>query len=106
MLVVHIHVHVKPEHVEAFMAATRKNSEESLREPGVARFDVVQQADDRTRFVFVEAYKTPDAPAQHKQTPHYAAWRDAVEPMLQSPRTSVKFDSVAPDEPRWGTPAA
>ena len=105
MLVVHIQVHVKPEHVEAFIAATRKNSEASLQESGVARFDVAQQADDPTRFVFVEAYKTPEAPAQHKETAHYAAWRDAVAPMMQSPRTSVKFESVAPDEPRWSTPA-
>jgi (4S)-4-hydroxy-5-phosphonooxypentane-2,3-dione isomerase len=105
MLVVHIQVQVKPEHVQAFIAATRKNSQASLKEPGVARFDVVQQADDPTRFVFVEAYKTPDAPAQHKQTAHYAAWRDSVEPMMQVPRTSVKFESLCPDEARWSTPA-
>jgi quinol monooxygenase YgiN len=105
MLVVHIHVHVKAEQLEAFIAETRKNSEASLKEPGIARFDVVQQADDKTRFVFVEAYKTPEAPAQHKQTPHYAAWRDAVAPMMQTPRTSVKFESVCPDAARWSTPA-
>jgi autoinducer 2-degrading protein len=104
MLVVHIQVHVKPEHVEAFIAATRENAEASLKEPGVARFDVVQRIDDPTRFVFVEAYKTPEAPAQHKQTAHYAAWRDAVEHMMQSPRTSSKFESIAPAEPRWSTP--
>ena len=106
MLVVHIQVHVKAEQVEAFIAATRVNSAASLREPGVARFDVVQQADDPTRFVFVEAYKTPDAPAQHKETAHYAAWRDAVAPMMASPRTSVKYHGIAPEEPRWSTPPA
>jgi quinol monooxygenase YgiN len=106
MLVVHVHVHVKPEHVEAFIAATRANSDASLAEPGVARFDVVQQADDPARFVLVEAYKTADAPAQHKETPHYAAWRDAVAPMMQSPRTSVKYHSRCPAELRWGTPPA
>jgi autoinducer 2-degrading protein len=104
MLVVHVHVHVKPEQLEAFVALTRKNSNESLKEPGVARFDLVQQSDDRTRFILVEAYKTPEAPAQHKETPHYAAWRDAVAPMMASPRTSVKFESLCPDEARWSTP--
>ena len=102
MLVVHVHVHVLPEQVEAFIAATRKNAAASLKEPGIARFDVVQQADDRTRFVFVEAYKTAEAPAQHKETAHYAAWRDAVAPMMQSPRTSVKYVSVSPDEDAAG----
>jgi (4S)-4-hydroxy-5-phosphonooxypentane-2,3-dione isomerase len=106
MLVVHVHVHVKLEHVEAFIAATRANCEASLKEPGVARFDVVQQQDDPARFVLVEAYKTVEAPAQHKETSHYAAWRDAVAPMMQSPRTSVKYQSLAPGEPRWDTPAA
>ncbi len=106
MLVVHIQVHVKSEHLAAFIAATRLNAEASLKEPGVARFDVVQQADDPTRFVFVEAYKTPEAPAQHKETAHYAAWRDAVADMMQSPRTSVKYESLCPNEPRWSTPSA
>jgi len=106
MLVVHVQVHVLPEQVEAFIAATQKNAAESLKEPGVARFDVVQQADDPTRFVLVEAYKTADAPARHKATAHYAAWRDAVAPLMASPRTSVKFHSVCPEEPRWSTPSA
>jgi len=105
MLVVHVHVHVKPEHVEEFIAATRANSEASLSEPGVARFDVVQQEDDPRRFVLVEAYKTADAPALHKQTAHYAVWRDAVAPMMDGPRTSVKYASVSPEEARWSTPA-
>lgn len=103
MLVVHVHVHVKPEHVAAFVEETRKNSSASLLEPGVARFDVVQQADDATRFVLIEAYKNAEAPAQHKQTAHYAAWRDAVADMMQSPRTSVKYQSVAPEDARWVT---
>jgi len=105
MLVVHVHVHVLPEQVEAFIAATRVNSAASLTETGVARFDVIQQADDATRFVLVEAYKTPEAPAAHKETAHYAVWRDSVAPMMASPRTSVKFQSVSPEEPRWNTPA-
>lgn len=105
MLVVHIQIHVKAEHVEAFIAETRRNSQASLREAGVARFDLAQQVGDPTRFVLVEAYKTREAPALHKQTAHYAAWRDAVEPMMQSPRTKVEFESLCPDEPRWSTPA-
>lgn len=103
MLVVHVHVQVLSEHVAAFIAETRKNATESLKEPGVARFDLVQQLDDPTRFVLVEAYKTAEAPAQHKQTPHYAVWRDAVASMMQSPRTSVKYASVSPEEARWST---
>jgi quinol monooxygenase YgiN len=105
MLVVHVHVHVKLEQVEAFILATRANCEASLLEPGVARFDVVQQLDDPARFVLVEAYKTPEAPAQHKETAHYAAWRDAVAPMMESPRTSVKYQSLGPADARWDTPA-
>ena len=105
MLVVHVHVHVKPDRIEAFIAATRRNSAESLKEPGVARFDLVQQQDDETRFVLVEAYKTPEAPAAHKQTAHYAAWRDAVADMMQSPRSSLKYASLCPEDARWSTPA-
>jgi quinol monooxygenase YgiN len=103
MLVVHVHVHVKQDQVAAFVEATRRNSAESLKEPGVARFDVMQQQDDPTRFVLVEAYKSESAPAAHKQTAHYAAWRDAVADMMQSPRTSVKFESLWPEDERWGT---
>lgn len=105
MLVVHVHVHVKSEQLPAFITATRANCEASLQEPGVARFDVVQQQDDPTRFVLIEAYKTVEAPAQHKETAHYAAWRDAVAPMMASPRSSVKYQSLCPAESRWATPA-
>ncbi len=94
MLIVHVHVHVKAECVEAFRAATIENARESVKEPGIARFDVVQQADDPTRFVLVEVYRTADAPAKHKETAHYAKWRDTVAPMMAEPRTSVKFGEV------------
>lgn len=96
MLIVHVHVHVKPEHVAAFQAATLANARASLREPGIARFDVLQQADDPTRFILVEAYRTPDAPAAHKATAHYATWRDTVAPMMAEPRTSVKLANLFP----------
>ncbi len=101
MLVVHIQVQVKPECVEAFKTATLANASASVREPGIARFDVVQQADDPTRFVFVEAYRTPAAPAAHKETAHYATWRDTVAPMMAAPRTSVKFANVFPTDAGW-----
>lgn len=96
MLIVHVHVHVRPEHLDAFIAATLANARASLREPGIARFDVVQQNDDPTRFVLVEAYRTNDAPAAHKETAHYGAWRDTVAPMMASPRTSTKFTNLHP----------
>jgi len=98
MLVVHVHVHVKPESVTAFREATLANARASLQEPGVARFDVLQQEDDPTRFVLVEAYRSPDAPAAHKATPHYAAWRDTVAPMMAEPRASVKFTNLFPPD--------
>ncbi len=101
MLVVHVQVHVRPECVEAFKAASLANASASLREPGVARFDVVQQADDPTRFVFVEAYRTADAPAAHRETAHYRAWREAVAPMMAETRTRVEFASVFPDKTAW-----
>lgn len=96
MLVVHVHVHVKPESVEAFKEATIQNARQSVREPGIARFDVVQQHDDPTRFVLVEVYRTPEAPGQHKETAHYLKWREAVAPMMAEPRTSVKFENLFP----------
>jgi autoinducer 2-degrading protein len=101
MLVVHVHVQVRSGQVDAFKAATLANARASLREPGLARFDVVQQSDDPTRFVLVEVYRTPDAPAAHKETPHYAVWRDTVSPMMAGPRTSVKFTNVFPDNAGW-----
>jgi quinol monooxygenase YgiN len=101
MLVVHVHVHVKPEFVEQFKAATLENARNSIQEPGIAGFDIVQQQDDPTRFVLVEAYRTADAPAAHKETPHYAKWRDAVAPMMAEPRSSVKFANLFPDDASW-----
>ncbi len=97
MLIVHVHVHVKPEWVASFRQAMIENARQSLQEPGIARFDIAQQADDPTRFVLVECYRTADAPARHKETAHYAKWRDAVAPMMAEPRTSVKFSPVFPD---------
>ena len=96
MLIVHVHVHVKPDSVEAFKAATLENAKASVKEPGIARFDVAQQHDDPTRFVLIEIYRTDDAPAKHKETAHYQKWRDTVAPMMAEPRTSVKYSNVSP----------
>lgn len=101
MLVVHVHVRVHPGTEDAFAAATRENAAQSVREPGVVRFDVVRQADDPTRFVLVEVYRTAEDPARHKETAHYAAWRDAVEPMMIEPRRSVRYAAVFPEPAGW-----
>jgi quinol monooxygenase YgiN len=101
MLVVHVHVRIKPDCVEKFKVATIENARQSCREPGIARFDVVQQADDPTRWVLVEVYRTAEAPAAHKETAHYATWRDTVAPMMATPRTSVKYGNVFPDDAGW-----
>lgn len=101
MLVVHVHVHVKPEFVDAFKAATVENANHSVREAGIARFDVIQQADDPTHFVLQECYRTPDAPAAHKKTAHYLKWRDAVAEMMAEPRSSIKYSNVFPPDEGW-----
>jgi (4S)-4-hydroxy-5-phosphonooxypentane-2,3-dione isomerase len=102
MLIVHVHVHIKPEFVEVFRQATIENARHSIQEPGIARFDVTQQTNDPTRFVLVEAYRTPDDSARHKETAHYAKWRDAVANMMAEPRTSVKYANVFPGDAGWG----
>ena len=101
LIVVHVHAHVLPEAVEAFRAASVDNARASVREPGVARFDVVQSTEDPTRFVLVEVYRTPDAPAAHKQTAHYARWRDAVADLMVEPRTSARYVNVFPEDGDW-----
>ncbi len=101
MLIIHVHVRVKPDEIEAFRETTIANARASLREPGIARFDVVQQLEDPTRFVLIEVYRDEKAPARHKETAHYAAWRDTVAPMMAEPRRSVKFLNVYPDDEGW-----
>jgi len=101
MLIVHVFVHVKPECIEAFKSASVENARHSVQEPGIVRFDVIQQADDPTRFVLVEIYRTAEAPAEHKATAHYAAWRDVVAEMMAEPRSSIKYANVFPDESGW-----
>lgn len=101
MLIVHVHVRVLPDAVAAFQEATRANATASVQEPGIARFDVVQQQDDPTRFVLIEVYRDSEAPARHNETAHYATWRDTVAPWMAEPRRSVKYSAVFPDSAGW-----
>ncbi len=101
MYIVHVFVHVKGEQIEAFRAASIENARNSVKEPGVARFDVIQQQDDPARFVLVEVYRTAEDPAAHKETPHYKKWRETVAEMMAEPRSAVKYTEVFPDEPGW-----
>ncbi len=101
MIVIHVHAHVRADAVEAFREASVRNATDSVREPGVARFDVIQQQDDPTRFILVEVYRSADAVAAHKATAHYAAWRDAVAPLMAEPRTAIKYSNVFPDDGGW-----
>jgi len=101
MIIVQVHVHVLSNFIEAFKQATVENARNSVQEPGIARFDVIQQGDDPTQFVLVEVYRTVDASAAHKQTTHYAKWRDTVQDMMAEPRSSVKFNNVFPEEAGW-----
>ena len=101
MLIVHVFVHVKPEQVEAFRTASLENARNSIQEPGIARFDVIQQQDDPARFVLVEVYRTSDDPGRHKETAHYQKWRGTVTEMMAEPRTSIKYTNVFPDDQGW-----
>jgi (4S)-4-hydroxy-5-phosphonooxypentane-2,3-dione isomerase len=96
MLVVHVHARVLSGRVEDFLAATLVNARASLTEPGVLRFDVLQDQADPAHVVLVEVYRDTEAPAAHKLTPHYAAWRDAVAGMMAAPRASSKYSAVFP----------
>jgi (4S)-4-hydroxy-5-phosphonooxypentane-2,3-dione isomerase len=104
MLIVHVHVRVRPELVADFLDATRINAKASLTEPGVLRFDVIQEQDDPTHVVLVEVYRDLDAAAAHKSTAHYATWRDTVADMMAQPRESTRFSAVFPVESeRWAS---
>ena len=98
MLIVHVHILVKPEFVDAFRQATIENARNSVAEPGIARFDVLQQTDDPARFVLIEIYRNDDAPARHRETAHYTAWRDTVAEMMAEPRTRIIYTGVFPHD--------
>lgn len=106
MLIVLVNVHVTPDGVDAFKAATLKNAAASLREPGIARFDVIQEQGDKTRFVLIEVYRDERAPAAHKETAHYIEWRDTVAPLMATPRVSHRYENLAPPDAGWETPGA
>ena len=101
MFIVHVFIHVKPEFISDFKAATLANVQNSLLEAGIARFDFVEQLDDPHRFVLVEVYRRPEDALKHKETEHYAIWRDAVEHMMAEPRSSIKYSNIAPDDSDW-----
>jgi quinol monooxygenase YgiN len=101
MLIVHVFVHVKPEFIEPFKRATIENAANSVREPGIARFDVLQQADDATRFTLVEVYRDADAPARHRETAHYQAWAAHVTEMMAGPRARTVYANVFPPDGGW-----
>ncbi|MBI2331076.1 MAG: antibiotic biosynthesis monooxygenase [Chloroflexi bacterium] len=101
MNIVLVHVHVKPEVVEAFKQASLENASNSVKEEGIARFDVIQQADDPTRFILVEVYKTTEAQSAHKETAHYLKWRDTVADMMAEPRQGIKYGNIFPEDSGW-----
>jgi len=101
MLIVHVDVQVKPEFITAFEQATLENARHSILEPGIARFDFLRRDDDPTRFILIEVYRNADAPARHRETAHYAAWRDAVAPMMAEPRNRAIYANVFPPDASW-----
>lgn len=102
MHIVHVFIHVKPEYVDAFKSASMDNARNSVKEPGVARFDIIQKQDDFTRFVLLEVYHDDNqAPTAHKHTEHYARWRDAVAEMMAEPRYAIKYNNLFPGDKGW-----
>jgi autoinducer 2-degrading protein len=101
MLIVQVHIHVKSDCVEAFRQATIANARASVQEPGIARFDFLQQAGAPEHFLLVEAYRTPEAPAQHRETAHYTTWRDTVADMMAEPRARVEYSNIQPPDEDW-----
>ena len=101
MLIVHVHVHVISDQVDAFKTITMENAQNSIKESGIARFDVIQSQDDPSKFVLVEVYRSIEATAKHKETVHYQKWRDAVASMMVEPRTSYKYTNLFPGENEW-----
>jgi autoinducer 2-degrading protein len=101
MHIVHVDIHVKPDSVEAFRQATLANAWQSVKEPGIARFDLLQRADDPARFILIEVYRTDDAPAQHRETAHYQTWRDTVADMMAEARNRVEYANIFPGDEGW-----
>jgi quinol monooxygenase YgiN len=102
MHIVHVFISVVPESIEAFRLATIDNARNSLQEPGVARFDFLEDAEQPGRFTLVEVYRTPDDAARHKGTPHYKRWAEAVASMMAVPRTRTVYRNITPSDDGWG----
>jgi len=105
MQMVHVYIHVKPEAVDAFREATLRNARFSVREPGIVRFDLIQQTDDPTRFVLMEIYRSPEASEAHRATEHFTTWRDTVAEMMAEPRTAMRYTTVFPEATGWELPS-
>jgi (4S)-4-hydroxy-5-phosphonooxypentane-2,3-dione isomerase len=101
LVIVQVYVQVKSDAFEEFRAATLDNARHSVKEPGVARFDVIQSLEDPTRFVLIEVYRSPGAQAAHKETAHYLRWREAVAELMAEPRSSARYVNVFPDAQGW-----
>lgn len=101
MLIALVYAKVKPEYIESFIEATKENARNSVKEPGIARFDFLQQQDDPTRFTLIEVFRAEEAQAKHRETPHYLKWRDAVTEMMAEPRSSTKYKNVFPGNEGW-----
>lgn len=101
MYIVHVHIHVKADCIEDFRSVSLENAQSSLQEPGVARFDVLQQSDDPTRFLLLEVYRTATAALEHKDTAHYRKWREAAEPMMEEARSRMVYTNLFPTDESW-----
>ncbi len=101
MYIVHVFVHVKKEYVDEFKVLTTENAKNSIREPGIVRFDVIQQQDDQTKFVLIEVYRTFEDTGKHKETGHYQKWRDGVADMMETPRSNIKYFNIYPEDAEW-----
>lgn len=101
MFIVHVHVRVKADAIEAFRRATLENARQSVQEPGIARFDVLQDASEPSQFLLIEVYREAEGQARHRETHHYQIWRDAVADLMAEPRASVKYKNIFPSDDGW-----
>ena len=101
MIIVQVEVRVKPEFTDAFEAATKENASHSIKEPGIARFDFLQDIADSARYVLTEVYRAADSQAKHRETAHYLKWRETVEPMMAAPRIPSKYTNLFPADEGW-----
>lgn len=101
MHIVQVYIEVKPDCIEDFIEATIMNAKASLNEPGIARFDILQDQSDPNLIVLNEVYRTPMAPAKHKETEHYNRWKETVANMLVSPRTRKLYNNIFPKDDAW-----